>query len=661
MNTPRTFALALSLSVLLASVGRPGVEAAKKYYPPGFTPPSNQTLVPSNGNQPPKVILQPVPGDKQVIIRTVPVAQRPKDPLDALIEERRFYEALRMLDGRLKKSPGNNGLHMLKAQLLRESGSFEEAVDEYGRIHDGTRNRFTRAAALNGLGWTYYQAGLRARNAGDAQAYKTYLASAETAFRQSLKLNASQAYAWAGLAEWAMENGLLPEAKTALQKASRVSSANLSVKLAQARLMLTEGKVDEALNQLYGLKKTASHTPDVYLLLAKASLEKNRVDDAIINLKQLLEIVPEHTQALKLLSAAYERKMKPEDARESLEKAVALNPADEQSVEALLKIYDQGYESERALLLLKTLLKEAPDQRDYQRQLLTRLRQAERWGELYDTGSVYVDAALSGPDVTEGEALDEMIAAFAQAAFHQSKGMINPGEFQNRPIIRKVQDYLRNRLARQDSQRNRLSLLYLDPLANLPLPNPELQARESEASLKVAFLQGNREAYQGFLDAWEAAHADLADPAQGRQALHLASDLLLMSDYAGAERIIQKLLAANPAFSPAQALAHDLEVARKAAQDQLTSLEMLPRRIPESYWQKAASEALRLGTTNWKTHALLAERLEDREQLVLALQHQRLAAQYAPTEKERSRWEKKAAKTERQLRKQTKSRSTASN
>ncbi len=647
MNRPQPFGLALGLIILLASLGGSPVEAAKKYYPPGFTPPSNQSLVPSGDAQSPKVIVQPGPGDKQVIIRTVP--QRPRDPLTVLIEERRFYEALRMLEGCLRKAPGNTSLHLAKAQLLRDSGSFEEAMAEFQRIHDGSRNRYTRAAALNGLGWTCYQAALRARNAGDAEGRKTMLSSAETAFRQSIRLNASQPHPWTGLAEWAMENGLLPEARASLRKAALLAPADLNVKLAQARLLLTEGKVDDALAILYGLKRSASHTPQVYLLLAKASLEKNRVDDAIIDLKQLLEIVPEHTQALKLLSVAYERKMKPEDARDSLEKAVAINPADAQSVQALLKIYDQGDEPERALLLLKTLLKEAPGQRGYQRELLGRLQRAQRWDELYETGERYLDAALSPADNPAREDLDAMVAAFAQAAFHQRKGLINLDEFQARPVIRKVQAYLRARLAEGDSPQNRLSLLYIDPLADLPPEDPKTQAQAPEAALKAAFLQGRHEAYQSLMADWEAAHAQLDDSDSVRQALQMACDLLMLGDYAGAERIARKLNAAHPQAASAQGLLQNIETARMAARDQVVSLEMLPRRIPESYWQKAASEALRLGSANWKTHALLAECLADKNQLSLALQHQKLAARYAPTEKERARWEKKAARTERQL------------
>lgn len=656
MKNPKAFALALSLALFTGSLSLCPVEAAKKYYPPGFTPPADPA--PSTTDPAPtRVIIQQTPGEKQVIIKTVPVVRtaRPQDPLAALIDERRFYEALRMLDGRLKKAPNNLSLQMLRAQILRDSGNYDEAIEQYESIHEHGRNSATKAGALNGLGWTYYQLGLKAHNAGDRSGYETYLRSAETSFRQAIKLNPSNVYPWTGLAEWAMENGLLPEATAAIQKAGRLAPDNLNVKLAQARLKLAEGRPEEALNQLYGLKKTHDRNPQVYLLLAKSSLELDRVDDTIIHLKQLLELMPEHTAALKLLSTAYERKMKPEDAQASLEKAVAINPADEQSVDALLKIYDQGYEAERAILLLKTLLKERPAQQSYQLKLLSRFKQAGRWDELYEAGSVYIDAALHQDATQPDPVVDQLVGLFTQAAFHRSKGMINREAFLDQPLIRKVWEYSQARLEGDNQLTHRLSLLLLNPLSPLPpLDSGRLDALgppELATALKITFLQGDQATYNALLSRWESLHPDLTGFDGSRAAMNLAADLLFLGDYAGAERVAQNLAGQNQELAAAQALLKQIGDLRTAAREQLASLEMLPRKIPDSYWEKTASDALKLGTANWKTHALLAERLSSHDRHELALQHLRLAAQYAPTEKDRRRWEKRVAKVERRLKK----------
>ena len=80
----------LALALLLLAQNQPAALAAKKYYPPGFTPPTD-----TKPNEPPtQVIIQQVPGSKQVIIKTVPVTVekvvsrpvKPKDPLQVLID-----------------------------------------------------------------------------------------------------------------------------------------------------------------------------------------------------------------------------------------------------------------------------------------------------------------------------------------------------------------------------------------------------------------------------------------------------------------------------------------------------------------------------------------------------------------------------------------------
>ena len=228
-------------------------------------------------------------------------------------------------------------------------------------------------------------------------------------------------------------------------------------------------------------------------------------------------------------------------------------------------------------------------------------------------------------------------------------------EFLDQPIIRRVKAYSQARVAETNLMSQRLNLLMLNPFTPLPEVSVEtlktLENSELEAALKIAFLQGDSPRYKLLLDQWLASHTQFIEPAPTRQALSLASDLYVLGDYSGSERVLQAVIRENAQLASANDLLKKVQGSRTSAQEQLTSLEMLPRKIPENYWEKTASEALKLGNANWKTHALLADRFESQDQFSLAWTHQKLAARYAPDSRERSKWEKKAAHTERILKK----------
>ncbi len=674
MTNKRILALAIGVVVL----GNSSVQmwAARKYYPPGFKPPSDEKLVPTPTptEQPkPVLITVPQPGGKQVIIKTVPVTvektvtvqAKPKDPLVVLMDERRYFDALRMVDGRLKKAPNNLTWQLFRGKILREQGEYAKAIEQYTIILDGkNRSQFARAEALNGIGWTQYAKAMHDRQIGNTGEANASLRAADMAFRQAARINPEMSYAWAGLGEVSLANGQVRDAETWIKKAKKLGPNNLSVQLAESELLLAQHKPEDALQILYGIKKTTTREPDVYMLLARGSMDTGKVDDAIINLKQLLELQPDHTEALKLLSLSYERKMKPEDAEVALEKAIALNPMDEKSVDALLKIYDQHREDDRAILVLQTLLKDHPGQTTYSLSLLRRLADAGRWDEVYDQGGVMIQEVLAQPpegsgsqstqDSVQAQQLllqkQEIVNLFARSVYQKGRGMLDRRSLLKTASVQQAQTFAKINLERESrisgplatqSLLQQLSLLLIDPMQSTALLPPDFhpQGADLPLAIQIAFLQGEHARH----DLWVAQAKTMEN------SLSFARSLYELGDYEGAEFLVDNYLTLHSESGEARQLKKNIDADQDALQEHLNVLGMLPRKIPNDYWQKTASEILELGSTDGKAHGTLGMALEKRRQPALALIQLRMAAKYATTPEDRQMWTRRADKAARNL------------
>jgi tetratricopeptide (TPR) repeat protein len=602
MKNQAVYVLALGLAI--AGQCHLSAQAARKYYPPGFTPPSDQKLVPNpSPSEPhPQVIIQQVPGTKQVIIKTVPVKvekvvskpARPRDPLLVLMDEQRYFDALRLVNARLKKTPNNVSLQMTRGLILRQQRNYPDSIAQFQSIFEKSKSKSIKAAAWNGLGWTYYQKALRDMQRADNAGFESGLQMADSAFRQANQLEPKLVQAWAGLAEVALANGQTKEAAQWVKKAKQIAPSDLSTQLAEANLLLTQNKPDDALQILYGIKKTTTRDPDVFLLLARGSLATGKVDDAIINLKQLLELVPDHTEALKLLSQSYELKMKPLDAEETLEKAIALNPMDEKSVASLLNIYDQRHEQERGTLLLKTLLRDQPGQATYGAMLLQRLRDAGDWEDVYQEGLSILGPILSN----NAEPQDEqraVVTLFSQAVYQKGRGMLDRRELLKEPAVQAAkvfsQDHMRNAMAnsadakaRETCLVDRLDLLLIEPLFALPPLPANFTPTENElpTALQIAFLQGNQDQHAQWLKSAKRSAGD-------KQAM--MQQLYSIGDYSGAAQLADQILVEHQDDQDAQHnMAIDMKqrilADQKSMQEQLASLDMLPRQISDDYWER---------------------------------------------------------------------------
>ncbi len=654
--------------------------AARKYYPPGFKPPADQSLIPlppAVETSPKTPVMPPsAVGGKQIIIKTVPVTvektvtvqAKPKDPLLVLMEQHRHFDALRLLDERLKKSPNNVILQLYRGETLRDQGAFDKALEQYSVLLDKNHSKAVRADAQNGIGWTYYEKALHERQMGNLMAGNASLHSAEMAFRQSTSLAPQKPYAWSGLGEVALVNNQLPAAEFYIKKANKLGPNVLVVQLATADLLLAQKRPEEALQVLYGIKKMTTREPDVYVLLARASLDVGKVDDAIINLKQLLELEPDHTEALKLLSLSYERKMKPEDAEVALEKAISLNPMDVKSVTALLRIYEQRGESDRMILVLKTLLKDHPGHGVYGLALLELLAKQGRWDEVVSEGSAIIEAspAISNPEQAlpgnlafspseQALALQDwsqdraIVSVFSRAVYQKNRGVLDRRLIDRDPAVAKAQRFAQVDLRQAEKSTDdfsgltsRLALLFIDSTATVPpLPaNWQPPAQALPLAIQVPFLQGDQQHHEQWLT--QQAH-DLST------VLPVARQLYDLGDYTGALRLLEFYQGKVPTDLGARQLKTKITDDQQALSQQLAILGMLPRRMPDAYWQKTASEILRLGPASGEAYAVVGTALEKRHHPELALIQMRRAVQYAPTPQDRERWTRQMKKIARNV------------
>lgn len=662
-----------------------GVLAAKKYYPPDFTPPLDEKILPeTTAPSPAPPVTAPAPGGneapavirRQTIIKTVPVPVKPPDPLAVMLEEKRYYEALQLVNQRLKKSPRNLELLLIQGQVLAEQNQFESSQEVFRRVLGKSKSPLLRSRAYSGLGMVDLKLALTAQRLGDEPAYTAHLKKAETSFRMALRVSPGTPDGWLGLARLALVQNKLKDAEAALSHVHGMSGA-AAYPLLKGQLALMQGKLSQAFTLATQAKAKFPEDPDVYLLMGQVCLALERLDDAIIQFKRVLERRPESPDALKFLSTAYELKMNVHEAEHALQKAVNLNPMDVEAARSLLKLYDQKYGPERSIQFLQTLIQQnearsfsllpgdpptvltASDKSDqavrlmYQRDLIERLYQQKRWTDVYTLGLVLLESLQ--PESDPGA--EKELGYFVQAAHQQAKGMISRDAFLALPGVQKLSALYTERLRVDPAALTpRLNLLLLNPLAEVP-PMPEAVARNSQnlpTLVEIFYLQGQWQDLDKALAAFMAPGSGFSPDEQ----LKVAQSLYLLGDYQAARQLTEKLHAqqgGTPELTAAiTVLDKEIQTARKAADEQWTALRMLPRHIPQGHWAKTAEETLRVSVGNAKVHGFVADTLMAQKRPEEALYQQKLAARYAVSPRDRNYWLKKVKKTELSLEKLSK-------
>ncbi|MEB3288241.1 MAG: tetratricopeptide repeat protein [Vampirovibrionales bacterium] len=397
---PLAKSLSLSLAMMMlfdlgVSLFVP-VEAARKYVPAGAAqePPAPAPKAPEQNDtvQPPRVIVKTV----RVPVR---VPNRVKDPFVNLIDDHRFYEALRIVEQRLQKDPGNIGLQLSRAQVLRMDQEYQLAEEAYQQIFQHVKSKHLLAQAYYGFGMLRFNQAEQFRRLGDVKGQEALLSEASSIFKQSLNTRASMD-AWAALANIQLLQGQLDESAESLKKASGYGANHLSVRLTKGYLALAQGKTEEASQEAFWIRHQRPDDPRALMLLGQAAMAEDRFDDAIIHFRQLSERLPENMEALHWLSKAYAQKNRLAEAEELLEKAVYINPFDWDAVQSLMTLYEREQNPQRSILLLKTMLskldtKEAKAQDNnestsyplyrimLEQALLLRLNRTAQWEDAY--------------------------------------------------------------------------------------------------------------------------------------------------------------------------------------------------------------------------------------------------------------------------------------
>jgi uncharacterized protein HemY len=631
------------------------VQAARKYYPPGFNPSTlKKEEIPVS--LPSKVEPPPAPSESTTVVKTivikslvpVMVPAKPKDALTVLMESHRYYEALHLVEGRLKKSPQNYDLMLTRGFLLREQGQYVASIEQFESLLAKNPPLAVRAASWNALGWSCYEKALQDKQ-GNVDSTEPYiLQAAQDAFQQSINLKPNQPCPWAGLARTELAEGHLKQAQAALDRAMKIKSTDLAVTLARADIMLYQKRYDEAIQLLNAAKTPTSSNPDLYLFLARALLSRSKPDDAIINLKQLLELEPNHTEALKLISQAYSVKMKPENASQTLETAIDLNPKDVDSVFNLLQLYDSRGEQEKAVARLETLLKADPYQIDYLGAYLDRLIQKNRWRSAYEKGMSALPDLLKSQTIPSASAdqLVPVVSEFAEAFYYyKARITLDRLPLNKLATIQQVNNFTRLHQANLLKQKpdiahatslqihlwleDQRTLLYLNPLektknlAAIPIPDDDLYL-----ALQIAYLSGERDTYQRFLE--RAKRLPISQDASISKGLpEVARQLYSAGDYEGASELITILLLKRPNLEPFVTIQQDIQDSVHDVAQQELALKILARRIRPSYWDKLAGQTLKASNGDAQLHRLLAESLLKQRRFNLASQQRQLAKRFA--------------------------------
>jgi hypothetical protein len=197
------------------------------------------------------------------------------------------------------------------------------------------------------------------------------------------------------------------------------------------------------------------------------------------------------------------------------------------------------------------------------------------------------------------------------------------------------------------SLQNQLSLLLIDPLAVMPPLSAGFHPQDPQVlslAIQIAFLQGGHASHDQWIDQAKKSENNLS----------LAKILYDLGDYPGSVRLVDGYLAQHQDtdggdVTEAQALKREVLADQQALRESLNVLGMLPRRIPEGYWRKTASEILELGTANGQAHGLLGVALEKRRQPELAMMQLKLAAKYADAPEEKQLWTRRLDKLHHNL------------
>ncbi len=644
----KSLAASVSLVILWATLGTVfhSAEAARKYYPEGFTPPIDEGSTAEKKPMP-----KPIPSEtelhQQIIIKTVKIPSKHKDPLQECLDEQHYYEALRLVNSRLAHSPGNPQLMLIRGKILAERGEYAKAKSSFQTILTHRRTTVDlKVQVLNALGNAQLREAQQAKSLDSLSPYQQGLSDAKASFHQALTLKPKDYEAIAGLVSIELTESDVESAKKILAPALHGAPTNPYLQLAQTQILLAEDRADELLPIIFKVKHSVQPTISLDLLTAKAFYAVHRYDDAIIQLQQVLERVPEQPEAVKLLSKSYEAKNRPETAESVLLKAIATHPEDSDSVHSLLKIYAQEGDSQRQILLLKSVLQQRPGDIGYTSALMQVQQEEDQWEDAYNTGLDLISELNPAPTEASPE-FDHFITLFSESAYLQGKRALDRQQFLSLPAIHQVQAYLLSQLARNPKDLEaRLSLLMLDPMAILPeLPTPlTLTAEDTMVRLKIAFLQGNWQIHQALINRLLQDNTISEDSADD----FLAS-LKHLCDYDAAMRLGHQLALRFPGSKSIARLNQEIALAQETSEEKYKVLRMLPSSMPEAYWKGPAEEALLVSDNDWQLHAWIANSLMARKDYRLALIQQELAARYALSKSDKSRWLKKARKTEKHI------------
>ena len=262
--------------------------------------------------------------------------------LQALIEQRRFDDALAACDRLLEHSPGHRDLLYMRAVALRHLQRVPEALATLESLEDG---------------YPTYPRLFQER--GHCHVFLKQAPEAIRAFSRAVELNPALPASWRLLASLYQMVGRAQESANAAQHVAKL--ATLATEVVTARSMLSDGNLREAEDLIRGYLRRKPDDIEALRVLAQVAHQNEFSKDAATLLEAVLEASPGYRAARHDYVLALIALHRHKQAREQIEILIAAEPDHPTHRMTLASILVGEGSTEAAIALYGELTRQQPD------------------------------------------------------------------------------------------------------------------------------------------------------------------------------------------------------------------------------------------------------------------------------------------------------------
>jgi hypothetical protein len=340
-----------------------------------------------------------------------------------------------------------------------------------------------------------------------------------------------------------------------------------------------------------------------------------------------------------------------------------------------MTLFERSGDPQRSVLLTRTILAQVASREQKENQtyphyrmmleeaLVTRLNQTGQWQESYPVIRKIAETCYQTLTPSEIPIADsasnipvdvpqQSLAAYcqvqhinqlkllAEASYFTGDSVIYWSRFYDDLLIKQAMVDLHHAVREHPNDTSvRLAMLFVDPLAVLPsrtvnpVLEPQSDFQEHALRLQEAFLTGNRVAYGTLIQ-----YVSTAGSATPSVLMTLAERLYDLGDMQGARVLVNRLPSSNTLISQddVKEFLRKVDMQEQDIPNRIKTLRTLPKDEASQFWVRMATAAIRTAPYNLKLRGMVADSLMQQDDYSSASVQLRIAAQYAPSERERS-------------------------